>query len=439
MLLALFFVSSASAQKAKWLKQRPISNKEYIGIGSASLDDDNYMEVAKQNAFSDIASQIATKVDASAFMETVDLDGKSKQLFKEKITNTMSAWVEGIEIADTYKDKNRYYVYCTLNKETYRKNAEARRDEAISKGKDYLLKGREAQNSMKLNQAVLLYGKGLEAVEPWLFMNLSTMVDGRKIDVAAELYNAYISVFSGMIITTNVVNIETEAFKAVETPIAACLSKDGEVVPNVKLAARFISGEGVLTAPIETDYNGTSEFYIKNITSSNKLQEIEIAIDKSFVESLPESYRKLIGEQNLPIAKVTVALAKGTTSAYLYVSNKNDIKGVENEVRKVISPDYFTMTEDINGAAFFVELTSSMEAGGVVSGGVGNLNSNYCSLTLKIYDNSTQDVVLEYSIDNVKVLVPSNKNKASALQMCLKEIAKRIRRDLPKQLKNINL
>ena len=67
----------------------------------------------------------------------------------------MSAWVEGIEIVDTYKENNRYYVYCTLNREAYKQNAEARRSEAISKGTDYLLKGRTAQEGMNLSQAIL--------------------------------------------------------------------------------------------------------------------------------------------------------------------------------------------------------------------------------------------------------------------------------------------
>ncbi len=437
-LFAALFTTQANAQKPKWIKERPISDKEYIGIGSAPLDDANHIEVAKLNAFSDITSQIATRVDATAFMHTVDVDGKSKQLFEEKITNTMSAWVEGIEIVDTYKENNRYYVYCTLNREAYKQNAEARRSEAISKGTDYLLKGRTAQEGMNLSQAILLYAKGLEAIEPWLFMDLTTDLNGSKIDVAAELYNAYISVFGGMAITTNVANINAETFKAVSTPIAACLSKDGEVVPNVKLVAKFISGEGTVTAPIETDYNGTSEFYITNITSNKKVQEVQISIDNSFIESLPESYRLLLEKQNLPVAKITISLANGAPKAYLYVDNQNDIKGIENEIKKIISADCFALTENVNDADFFVELSSWIENGGVV-GGASNSNANYCSIKLKIYDNKTQDIVLEYTIDNVKVLTPASKNNAAATLTCQKEMTKRIKRDLPKKLKSINL
>lgn len=436
--LALLFAVQASAQAPKWIKERPISETEYIGIGMASLTDDNYIDVAKQNAFSDIASQIATKVDTKAFMHTVDVDGKSKQLFEEKITNTMQAWVEGIEIVDTYKDNSKYYVYCTLNRELYKKNAEARRSEAVNKGKDYLLKGRAAQENMNLTQALLLYGKGLEAIEPWLFMDLTTMVNGKRMDVAAELYNGYIGIFSGMAITTNTTNIEAEAFKPVNIPIAACLSKDGEVVPNVKLVAKFVSGEGTITAPIETDYTGTAEFYITNITSNSKVQEIQIAIDESFTASLPANYRKMLEEQSLPAAKITIALTKGATKAYFYVSDNNDIEGIENDVKAIMSGDYFMMTESTSDADCFITLSTSLELGGIVSG-AGNLNTCYCSLNLKIHNNKTEALILEHNINKVKVLVPTNKSREATIKMCARELMKRVKRELPNKLKKMNL
>ena len=88
---------------------------------------------------------------------------------------------------------------------------------------------------MNLSQAAQLYGKGLEAVEPWAFMDLTTNAGGSSVNVPIELYNAYVNVFSGMTITTNVTMVEGEAFKAIADPIAGCLSKNGVVVPNVKL------------------------------------------------------------------------------------------------------------------------------------------------------------------------------------------------------------
>lgn len=438
MLLAMLFTMQAGAQVPQWIKQRPISEKDYIGIGMAPLTDSNYIDVAKQNAMSDIASQIATKVDANAFMHTVDVDGKSRELFEEKITNTMQAWIEGADIVDTYKDASHYYVYYILNKDTHRKNAEARRSEAISKGTDYYVKGKAAQEGMNLTQALLLYGKGLEAIEPWLFMDLRTKLDGENIDIAAELYNAYIGIFSGMSITTNTVNVEAEAFKTVNIPVAACLSKDGEVVPNVKLAAKFISGEGTVTAPIETDFNGTSEFYITNITSNSKVQEIQIAIDESFTAPLPENYRQLLKEQSLPVAKVTLTLKNGATKGFFYVTEKNDIEGIENKVKKIMSSDFLVMTESIDEADCFIELSSTFELGSM-AGGAANLNTCICSLKVKVINSRTQAVVMEYNLDDVKVYTPTTKNLKETKSMCLKELMKKVKKELPKELKKMNL
>ncbi len=153
---------------------------------------------------------------------------------------------------------------------------------------------------MNLSQAAQLYGKGLEAVEPWAFMDLTTNAGGSSVNVPIELYNAYVNVFSGMAITTNVMMVEGEAFKAIAEPIAGCLSKNGVVVPNVKLKASFASGNGTVS-PRHTDrlhgYSGIlrNEYYLER----RGVQELRITIDDSFMNSLPEAYRQLLQNQKL--------------------------------------------------------------------------------------------------------------------------------------------
>ena len=153
---------------------------------------------------------------------------------------------------------------------------------------------------MNLSQAAQLYGKGLEAVEPWAFMDLTT----NAVNVPIELYNAYVNVFNGMTITTNVVLVEGEAFKAIAEPIAGCLSKNGTVVPNVKLNASFVSGNGTVSPAIQTDYTGTAEFYVTNIASKEEVQELRITIDDSFMNSLPKAYRQLLQNQTLSLIHI---------------------------------------------------------------------------------------------------------------------------------------
>lgn len=426
------------AQQPAWVTSHPTDDNAYIGIGFATLDEPNYIQKATQNALNDIALQIATKIESNSFMHTVDIDGKSKELFEDKIRSSMVSYLEGQKLVDSYQNERNYYVYYSLNKATYENITQKHKRAAISTGLDYYNKARKALESNSLVTAFQLLGKGLEAVSPWLFMDLSTTVDGNRFDIPAELYNAYIQVFDGLTITVNQLNIEGEAFKPIKAPIAGCLSRNGSVIQNVKLKAEFVMGSGEITPPVATDYNGTSEFYVTNITSKASVQEIRISIDDSFITDLPVSYRQLIKKQSWPSAKITISLAPQQVTAYLNVSN-SDLSSCEKQITAILANQHFTMTEDPDNAMLFIDLSTSLELGGVVPGDMYDLNECLCGLALKIYNNESTALLLNYVVDRIRVLSPANKTPEQTEMMCVRELMKRVKRELPKQIKNLTL
>lgn len=431
----LIYSSMALAQVPDWVSSHPISDKEYIGIGVASLSDTDYMKKATQNALADIASQIAVKLEDHSFLHTIDVDGKSRELFEDKIQTTLGAWFEGQELKETYQSDQSYYVYYTLDKKLYAQKAKERQNKVIQTGLDYLQKGRDAENLMNLSQAVQLYAKGLEAVEPWLFMDL---IAGGK-NVPTELYHAYVNVFSNMAITTNVTQVEGEAFKAIPTPIAGCLSRDGVVVPNVKMKAIFVTGGGDVSKSIETDYTGTAEFYVTNVTSKDKVQELRITIDDSFMDALPKTYRQLLQNQVWPSAKVTLTLKDTPVVAYFYVNDEHDLEGIEKQFSSLLTNNHFTLTENPDAAELFIDLSTKMDMGSIVSGGLYEMNTCLCSLQLKIYNNKTEQLLLDYTINQLKVLSPVHKTAEETIAMCVREMMKRVNRELPNKIKKLNL
>lgn len=430
----LFTVIHSGAQTPEWVTKHPVSDDMYIGIGQAPLSEKDYMRIATENALSDIASQIATKVESKSFFHQVDVDGHAREMFEDRINSNATAWIEGQELKDSYASGSTYYVYYVLDKQTFQRNAEKKRQAAISTGMDYLQKGRAAEDAMNLTQAAVLYGQGLEAIEPWMFMDLTH----KSVNIPVELYNSYINVFSGMAITVNTVQIGGESFKAVSEPIAGCLSKNGYVVPNIRLKAEFAIGSGSITPPVETDYSGTAEFYITNITSKEDVQEIRISIDDSFLEMLPAEYRELLERHTWPSAKITVVLKSAPVSIYLHIEN-NDLEGCERQISSLLANNYFTVTEDPDSAQCFADLSTSLEIGETVSGGNYDLNTCYCTLTLKIYDNITSDLLLDYSVNRVKVLTPVHKSAESTIAQGVREVMKRVNRELPKMLTKIKI
>ena len=88
--------------------------------------------------------------------------------------------------------------------------------------------------------------------------------------------------------------VGVEAFKPCGEPLAVCLSKGGEVLPNVAMKAAFTSGDGVLTADTKTDASGTAVFYVTNVTSKLPIQTVEVRIDESFLDDVDND---LIGNE----------------------------------------------------------------------------------------------------------------------------------------------
>ena len=77
--------------------------------------------------------------------------------------------------------------------------------------------------------------------------------------------------------------------------------------------------------------------------------------------------------------------------------------------------------------------------GETVTGGIYDLNACYCTLVLKIYNNKNQQMLLNYSVNRVKVLVPISKSAEETISMCVREVMKRVNRELPDRIKKLKI
>lgn len=428
----------AAAQRPAWVQTHPVSDTHYVGVGSAPVSDADHMNLATQRALTDIASQIATRVEATSFLHTIDNDGHTRELFEERVHQTMTRYLEGQKLDDSFNDGKTYYVKYTLEREAYAKLLAKRRATAVSEGLAALQQGRAALASGSLATAVQTLSKGLDVVAPWTFLDLTVMDGGRSVDVAGELYRTYLDAFDGLTITLSDYNLEGEAFKPIASPVAACLSRAGITVPGVKLSAAFARGAGDVSPAIATDANGTAEFYITNITSRDAVQEVRISIDESFRRSLPAAYAALLPASTWPEAKVTIQLSQQAPLAYIHVTGE-DLSGCVRQVQQLLTNEHFTVTDNPDAARVFIELATALDLGGTVSGELYDLNECHATLTLKFYDTTTEQLMLDYGVQRMRVLVPQNKSVEQTEAQCVREVMKRVRKELPAKLKTIRL
>lgn len=425
------------AQAPLWVKSRPVSDTKYIGIGMAQVSEGDYQKKATSAALLDIASQIGVKLESSSFLQMVDVDGESKTLFEQKVNESMAADLEGHELKDSYNDGTTYYVYFELDRKKYEKLMKDKRQRGISVGLDWYVKGRDAEADNNFAGAAQLYANGLKAIEPYLHLDLVAEYEGGELNLASALYDAYVNIFAGMSIVQNVTEVGAEAFKPSGEPLSVCLMRQGVALPNMLMKASFVSGEGELTPATKTDSDGVAVFYITNVTSKQSIQSVEITMDDSFLSSLPASYRQLITNVNWPAAKINVVLTNSNYSAYLNVE-KNELEACERQVKSLLANNYFEFTEDTS-AQLFVTLSTGMEVGSAVSGDLYDMNECFASLNIRIYDNAKQTQLLEYNVPSVKVLVPAHNSEQQAKAMCTRELMKRVKKELPKQLKKLTV
>ena len=119
-------------------------------------------------------------------------------------------------------------------------------------------------------------------------------------------------------------------------------------------------------------------------------------------------------------------------------SNDHDLDGIERNISSLLNNNYFVISEDKASADYFAELTTKLEMGNVISGGAYNMNSCYCTLVLKIYDNNSSNLLLTYTVNGIKVLAPVHKTSGETIAMCNREVMKKVNRELPAQLKKLN-
>ena len=66
------------------------------------------------------------------------------------------------------------------------------------------------------------------------------------------------------------------------------------------------------------------------------------------------------------------------------------------------------------------------------------MNTCYCTLTIKFYNYKTEELLLDYEVNRVRVLAPESNTAEKTLSMCVREVMTRVNRELPNRMKKLN-
>lgn len=434
-----FQLSGQQTNRPDWVKQHPVSGLSYIGIGMAEISEGDYQQKAKQNALSDLVSEIQVVIAANSLLNTLEDDGNVKQIFAESIRTEARAEIENFRLVDSWRSDNEYWVYYELNKDDYAALVEARRQKAIRNGFDFWYKGHITLQQGDLMTAIELFSNGMEAIRPVLNQELFCSYEGKTINLATELYAALAGVFDGITIVLNPATVSVTPFQGIREPIAIGVYRNGNPLRNIRLKAEFVSGSGDLSSMSPTDKSGVAALYVRNITSKQAQQEIGISlIDDVFSLFRKGSYAALFKQMlsSLLGATLTVNTAQTQTSAYVR-SAQSDIEAVERTVKSLLNNHFFNVVASPSEADIIVTLDNKCRKGNTVPGELYNFIEFFSTLGIKIENNRTGQTMLNYSINDERTLVPENKSASQGKNMAARELIKRLNREFARELKKI--
>ena len=434
-----FPLSGQQTNRPDWVKQHPVDGLNYIGIGMAEISGGDYQQKAKQNALSDLVSEIQVVIAANSLLNTLEDDGNVKQTFAESIRTEARAEIENFRLVDSWRSDNEYWVYYELNKDDYAALVEARRQKAIRNGFDFWYKGHITLQQGDLMTAVELFSNGMEAIRPVLNQELFCSYEGKTINLATELYAALAGVFDGITIVLNPATVSVTPFQGIREPIAIGVYSNGNPLRNIRLKAEFVSGSGDLSSMSPTDESGVAALYVRNITSKQAQQEIGISlIDDVFSLFRKGSYAALFKQMlsSLPGATLTINTVQTQTSAYVR-SAQSDIEAVERTVKSLLNNHFFNVVASPSEADIIVTLDNKCRKGNTVPGELYNFIEFFSTLGIKIENNRTGQILLNYSINDERTLVPENKSASQGKNMAARELIKRLNREFARELKKI--
>lgn len=445
MILYLCFISLTFAgygqSRPEWVAQRPINTMYYIGIGTASKADKDYMQKAKQNALSDLVSEIKVEVSSNSLLSTMENEGEVKSVFEETIRLNARESIQQFQLVESWQNDTEYWVYYQLNKFDYEEYIEKRREQAIKQGFDYWYKGQVALQQGDLMPAIELFVKGLEAIQPAINDELTCSYEGQTMDVGRELYAALKGVFTGITITTSPESVDGKAFQAVEQPVVISVRKNGVGLRSLNLKSAFIYGAGQLSQNMTTDANGEVKMHILNVTSKLPRQEIHVTIDEKPFAGLSGSVFSGLVKSVLnsgPKGVVYVNIGQSSMNAFIQTLVGAE-PALERAVQSLLTNNYFNVVKTPATADVTVTLTTNFKKGQKERGDMYDFINYYISVGVQIINNRTDAAILVYSIDNLQVTLAEMTTLENAKAAAIREAMKRLNRELTLALKELNI
>ncbi|MRT92296.1 LPP20 family lipoprotein [Ancylomarina sp. 16SWW S1-10-2] len=420
-LITLIFssLSYAGRRPPKWVKNRPVSSEYYIGISVVKKDVENYMQLAKNKALEDLASQISIQISSNSVLTQFEDNTSFKEEFESQVKTSLVQDLEGYELVASWNNKkgNEYWEYYRLSKNQYALMQRLKLNKAKKLAQSYFEEAKEYEAKLNLIQALSYYSKSIAALKKHLDQDLSVMTFEGSVNLGTEIYKRIQDIYSQIQFVPVKKNIKIEISTSVKDPFLVkvnWVSDEGEKpLINLPLAFNFITGDGILNKNVYTDEFGYASSQLSRVTSKQSLQKIEASLDLSSIlkpDDVDYELKKIFLTPELA-PKCSIILNVERLKAYMTFSEKifgEDSKRsiLKNAIKKELSENYFSFIEDKDSANVILDVKTNVVKGEIKEGRNYKVHIVYLDCFFSLTDVKSGFEIFNDAIYEVKGMKP---------------------------------
>lgn len=405
-------MASGGGKKPEWVVERPVQEGYYIGIGMASTNQDNYLKIAKNNALTDLTSEISVNISSNSILHQLEDQSGFREEFESYTRTSLKDHLEGYELVDSYTGENNHWVFYRLSKEKYRRQKQQKLEKARELAKNFYLKAHEARSSYKIPQAVNYYVKAFQAIKPHLDQDLSVFVMNRgRINLGNTLYQDIQELFSNITIEPQQDVFKIQALSGSNQPVKARVlyTGNGEShrVANLPVVCSFPESNIRETEKLQSDASGTITCSLASMAPKGQRQRIKAALDtEAFFGKKAENpilYKLFSAESSTPYSYLNVEVQD--LRAYFKAEEKSFGKGtsdhpVTNLLRQALTRNFFSLVEEPRQADVIVKVSATTTKGKFME--KYNLYTAYLNCNISLINARNQTKVYSTGLQNIK-------------------------------------
>jgi hypothetical protein len=397
-----------------WVRQSPNSPAFYHGVGMASkaTAPNDYREIARRNALSEMASGISVNISSNSVLNQYEFDNNYSEFYRENIRMSASQILEGYEQVEIWENDLQYWVYFRLSKEKYREIKQQRIDKALQTSRADFEQARTLSSRGSGAEAMRFYVKSLENIKDFLGEDLTTGIDGKTSNYSTVLMADLMDFIRGVRIVYPVTEIAYTRGVGPdrESLEAKVLDAAGKPLSGIPISLKYTYAPG-RTDERTSDAGGSFRIRIEKFDAATRDQSISAALDlNKFVRdnSNDPVVRRLL--QGIRITDYVLPLVMISPDFYLQSNELNlgaplNVQRIKKQISGLLQNDGFGQAPNKAGADYILEITTETQQGNE-SGGKYSATLN-ATFTLK---NKNNQVVYTEKLSGISGLGSSFDN-----------------------------